>query len=94
VIAGVWPKIAQRLVRAYERRRMARTSRAQPILFVCLGNIIRSAFAAELLRTRSLGWADVRIRSAGLEAPTDGPAHPIAVQCARRFGVQLYVNHG
>jgi len=63
--------------------------RAQTILFVCVGNIIRSAFAAELLRSRSIGRADVRIRSAGLDATTDGPAHPTAVQCARHFGVDL-----
>src|SRR5262245_59937158 len=66
-----------------------RVARAQTILFVCVGNIIRSAFAAELLRLRSLGRAHVRIRSAGLDATTDGPAHPTAVQCARRFGVDL-----
>ena len=66
-----------------------RVARAQTILFVCVGNIIRSAFAAELLRSRSVGRADVRIRSAGLDATTDGPAHPTAVQCARRFGVDL-----
>ena len=100
MIAGVWQKVARRLARAYERRRMVRATqqpgelagqvaRARTILFVCLGNIIRSAFAAELLRSRSLGRADVRIRSAGLDATTDGPAHPTAVQCARRFGVDL-----
>src|SRR5262249_11567579 len=62
---------------------------ARAILFVCTGNIIRSAFAAELLRSRSLGRTDLQIRSAGLNATTDGPAHPTAVECARRFGVDL-----
>jgi protein-tyrosine phosphatase len=66
-----------------------RVARAQVILFVCTGNIIRSAFAAELLRSRSIGRADLRIRSAGLNATTNGPAHPTAVQCALRFGVDL-----
>src|SRR4030095_11864084 len=46
-------------------------------------------FAAELLRSRSVGRADLRVRSAGLNATTGGPAHPTAVQCARRFGVDL-----
>src|SRR5262249_46000899 len=91
-------RVARRLARTYEHWRMVqatrrpelagRMARAQAILFVCTGNIIRSAFAAELLRSRSLGRADFRIRAAGLNA-TDGPAHPTAVQCARRFGVDL-----
>jgi protein-tyrosine-phosphatase len=99
LIAPVLQKVARRLAQAYERRRMVRAIRrpelagrvaqAQTILFVCVGNIIRSAFAAELLRAHSIGRADVRIRSAGLDARTDGPAHPTAVQRARRFGVDL-----
>lgn len=67
----------------------ARVARAQRILFVCLGNIIRSAFAAELLRARSLGRPHLRLRSAGLDATPDRPADPTAVQRARRFGVNL-----
>lgn len=66
-----------------------RVAGAQTILFVCLGNIIRSAFAAELLRTRSVGRAVGRIRSAGIAARPDSPAHPGAVECAWRFGVDL-----
>jgi protein-tyrosine-phosphatase len=100
VIADLWQKVARRVARVRQRRRMiqaarqpaeltARVARARTIVFVCLGNIIRSAFAAELLRSRSGGRTDVRIRSAGLDATTDGPAHPTAVQCARRFGVDL-----
>jgi protein-tyrosine-phosphatase len=98
VIADLRQRVVRRLARAYEHRRMVqavrrrelagRMARAQAVLFVCTGNIIRSAFAAELLRSRSVGRMDLRIRSAGLEA-TDGPAHPTAVQCARRFGVDL-----
>ena len=100
MIAGLWQKVMRRLARAHVHRRMVRAThppgelagrvaRAQAILFVCTGNIIRSAFAAELLRSRSVGRADLRIRSAGLNATTGGPAHPTAVQCARRFGVDL-----
>src|SRR5262245_43679495 len=98
VIANLWQKVVRRLARARERRRMVNATRqpsalaerlgpARAILFVCTGNIIRSVFAAELLRSRS-GRTDVQIRSAGLNA-TDGPAHPMAVHCARRFGVDL-----
>lgn len=100
MIADLWRKLTRRLARVYHRRRMrqaahcpgelaARVAGARTILFVCLGNIIRSAFAAELLRSRSLGRVDVVIRSAGLDATPNGPAHPTAVQCARRFGLDL-----
>jgi len=100
MISGLWTKVARRLARARQRRRMlhvahhpgelaSRVARARTIVFVCFGNIIRSAFAAELLRSRSLGRTDVRIRSAGLYATVDDPAHPTAVQCARKFGVDL-----
>jgi protein-tyrosine-phosphatase len=100
VIANVWQRVARRLARLHQRRRMARAAsrpgelaarveRARTIVFVCHGNIIRSAFAAELLRARSVGQTDLRIRSAGLEAATDNPAHPTAVQCAGRFGIGL-----
>jgi protein-tyrosine-phosphatase len=99
LVVDLCEKLARRLARAYERRRMAqaarqpdelalRVARAQAILFVCTGNIIRSAFAAELLRSLRHGRPDVMILSAGLDA-TDGPAHPTAVRCARRFGVDL-----
>jgi glycosyltransferase involved in cell wall biosynthesis/protein-tyrosine-phosphatase len=100
VTERLWQKVTRRLARANQRRRMlhvarhpnelaARLARARTILFVCYGNIIRSAFAAELLRAHSRGRPDLQIRSAGLHAAPDGPAHPTAVQCARRFGVDL-----
>jgi protein-tyrosine-phosphatase len=100
VIARLWQKVMQRLARAHVHWRMVqvtrhpgelagRVARAQGILFVCTGNIIRSAFAAELLRARSTGRTNLRICSAGLNATADGPAHPTAVHCARRFGVDL-----
>jgi len=100
VSAGLWQSVTLRLARAHQRRRVrqaarhpgelaAQVARARTILFVCLGNIIRSAFAAELLRARSLGRPDLRIRSVGLAATPDRPADPTAVQCAGRFGVDL-----
>jgi protein-tyrosine phosphatase len=58
-------------------------------MFVCHGNIIRSAFAAELLRSLSGGRMKIRIRSAGIDAKANDRAHPTAVQCALRFGVDL-----
>jgi low molecular weight protein-tyrosine phosphatase len=100
MIARLRRKLARRAGRIEHGRRMAeaaqnaselagRLARARTILFVCLGNIIRSAFAAELLRVRSVGCAVGRIESAGLAATPDDPAHPGAVQCAQRFGVDL-----
>lgn len=100
MMSGLWQRVERRLVRAHQHRRMARAAsrphelatrlaQARTILFVCHGNIIRSAFAAELMRSRDLGPTDIRVRSAGLEAKSNGPAHPTAVDCARRFGVDL-----
>jgi protein-tyrosine phosphatase len=100
MITELWQKVRRRLARAHQRRRMRRAARrpgnlaarvagARTILFVCHGNIIRSAFAAELMRSRSLGRAPLRVRSAGLAARANGPAHPTAIECAREFGVDL-----
>jgi protein-tyrosine phosphatase len=90
---------ARRLARVHHRRRMRQAARhpgelvariegARTILFVCLGNIIRSAFAAELLRAR-LGRTRLSIGSAGLAAALNHSADPTAVECARGFGVDL-----
>jgi protein-tyrosine-phosphatase len=100
VSTDLWRSVTYRLARVRQRRRMRRAARhpseiatrvlaARTILFVCLGNIIRSAFAAGLLGAHSAGRPDLRIRSAGLDAATDHTADPTAVQCARRFGVDL-----
>ena len=100
VSADLWRSVTYRLARIRQRRRMRRAARhsseiatrvlaARTILFVCLGNIIRSAFAAGLLGVHSSGRQDLRIRSVGLDAATNHTADPTAVQCARRFGVDL-----
>jgi L-malate glycosyltransferase len=60
---------------------------AKTVLVVCHGNIIRSAFAAELLRQR-IG-AGVRIHSAGLAAVTGAPSHPSAIRIAASCDVDL-----
>lgn len=56
------------------------------VLVLCHGNICRSPFAAALLQLRSPG---IEVRSAGLQAGDRDPADPLAVKCARRFGVSL-----
>lgn len=65
-------------LRDIDRRRIER------LVFVCKGNICRSAYAAELARSR--GWPAV---SAGLEADPGVPADAQASACARRRGVEL-----
>jgi protein-tyrosine-phosphatase len=100
MISVLWQKLARRLARVHERWRASRAARARTglttrvahartILFVCFGNIIRSAFAAELLRARCGEPGDLSIRSAGTNATTDDPAHPTAQRCAQRFGIDL-----
>jgi protein-tyrosine-phosphatase len=97
--AQVWDATTWRLARARQRRRMLRAARrprdmaarlatARTILFVCLGNIIRSAFAAALLRAQGAG-PPLRIDSAGLRAATGHPADPTAVRRARPYGIDL-----
>jgi protein-tyrosine phosphatase len=99
MITNLWPRAMRRLARIHQQQRMRRTARhpeelvaqvgrARTILFVCFGNIIRSAFAAELLRMR-VAHPDLRVSSVGLNATPNDPAHPTAVQCARQFGVDL-----
>jgi protein-tyrosine-phosphatase len=97
--ADVWQSVRWRLDRARHRRRMRSAVRggelahrvrdARTVVFVCLGNIIRSAFAAELARARGLECAGLRIGSVGLDASPGDGADASAVRCARRFGVDL-----
>jgi protein-tyrosine phosphatase len=59
-------------------------ARVERLVFVCLGNINRSAFAAEV--ARSLGAHAVSI---GLSTTTGAPAYPMAVSTAREMAVDL-----
>lgn len=72
-----------------ERVRSALRS-AKSLLFVCHGNIIRSAFAARLLAQGLHGRRPaVAICSGGLEAVPGRPAHPTAVRTAAARRVDL-----
>jgi len=64
------------------------------VLFVCYGNIIRSALAAALMRDhgRVLGNRLCRVESAGLAAKPGRPADPRAIAAGRALGVDL-VDH-
>jgi protein-tyrosine-phosphatase len=61
---------------------------ARSVLFVCHGNIIRSAFAAHLLRHVLGSATGVEVMSAGVEAAHGQPAHP----CALRLAEELHVD--
>jgi protein-tyrosine phosphatase len=60
------------------------------VMFVCHGNIIRSALAEALLRQHfARAGATAVVCSAGVAATPGRPADPRAVAVARRFGVDL-----
>jgi protein-tyrosine phosphatase len=67
------------------------TSSKSAVLFVCYGNIIRSALAEGLYRRHSaeLGTVHVRVRSAGLSAKPGREADARAVAAGRALGVDL-----
>jgi protein-tyrosine phosphatase len=85
---------------AVERRRMNLIRRnpaalkqslrsAERLLVMCHGNIIRSPFAAHLLRQALAGRPSVSVVSAGLEAVPGKRAHPTALVTATTRRVDL-----
>lgn len=91
---------ARQLRHASGRRQMNRIRRSpaalrgalkngKNILIVCHGNIIRSAFAANLIRQTLGEQAPVSIASAGLEAMPGRSAHPTALVTAAARRVDL-----
>lgn len=62
----------------------ARLERPERLVFVCLGNINRSAFAAEVARRHGLACVSI-----GLETATGLPAYDMAVVQARAMGYDL-----
>ncbi len=82
-----------RLLHPLRRRRARRAVRARRdaarILFLCLGNICRSPYAAAVLRRELSGRPDApAVESAGLLAP-GRPSPPEARRVAARRGVDL-----
>jgi protein-tyrosine phosphatase len=66
-------------------------ARVESILFVCLGNICRSPFAAELAAQllRDRGRADVRFTSAGIRPSQAGRPPAYACEVSARYGLSL-----
>ncbi len=85
--------VRRRLLRMLGIERRASLPRhAESVLFVCHGNIMRSAAAAGFLRDelRAAGVANVRIGSAGTHAHDGRPADARAVEAARELGLSLH----
>jgi len=59
-------------------------ARCHRLVFVCLGNINRSAFAHRVAED-----AGLKVASLGLSTSTGAPAFPVAVETARRFDTDL-----
>ena len=62
---------------------------ATSILIVCHGNIIRSAFAAHVLRYVLGAATRVSVTSAGIDALPGRPAHPCALRLAEALHVDM-----
>ena len=73
---------AMRRLRRISGSIAARVQSARSVLMVCHGNIIRSPFAAQVVKGAVNGSKAVSVASAGLEAVPGKPAHPKAVQVA------------
>ncbi len=91
--------------RTYVQRRLLRMAGVNPavslprptqsVLFVCHGNIMRSAAAAGFLREElhATGVTNVRIASAGTHAKDGRPADARAQEAARALGLSLRDHH-
>lgn len=78
------------LRRRIARRRLREAGPVRRVVFVCMGNICRSPFAARYLERElaSDRGGGIRIESAGFIRP-GRPSPPEAIRTAARFGVDL-----
>lgn len=91
----IWLRLLDGLGMRASNRRMVPPS-ARSFVFVCWGNIMRSAMAEFLMRQalRDAGLAEhVQIRSAGLHATPGREAHPWAQEAAAQLGISLSQHH-
>lgn len=86
-LKNAWESLLYRIV----RRRLDLRD-IKHIVFVCKGNICRSAFAEQYLKKKITGEA-VCIESCGLDVDQGGYSPPEAVRVAGDFGVDLASHH-
>jgi protein-tyrosine-phosphatase len=72
----------------HTRRAVGAVREADRVLFVCYGNIMRSAFAAAYFE-QTAGATDIETISAGFHYAAGRPADPRMLAAARRRGVDL-----
>jgi protein-tyrosine-phosphatase len=95
VDAGVrkaWSTLARQrmeLIRRNPGDLVAKLQQARSVLIVCHGNIIRSAFAAQVLRDVLGPAARVTVTSAGVDALPGRAAHPCALELAEALNVDM-----
>ena len=82
--AGLW---WHRVVAA--RRLKRALPRAQRVLFVCYGNIMRSPFASGYAQRAHGVRSPLEVRSAGFHARGGRPADPRALEASKSWGVDL-----
>lgn len=91
----IWLRLLDGLGMHASNQRMVPAS-ARSFVFVCWGNIMRSAMAEFLMRRalREAGLAEqVRIESAGLHATAGREAHPWAQTASEQLGISLSQHH-
>jgi protein-tyrosine-phosphatase len=74
-------------VDSHERRLREALARARTVLFVCLGNVCRSPFAAGCARNHLS--PEITALSAGTYPSPNRPSPPAACEVAAEFGVDL-----
>ena len=91
----IWLRLLDGLGIRAPNRQMVPSS-ARSLVFVCWGNIMRSAMAEFLMRRalRNAGLAEqVQIKSAGLHATPGHEAHPWAQAASEKLGISLSQHH-
>ena len=86
-----WPeRRLHPLRRRRARRRLAEAAVPDSVLFICLGNICRSPFAAELARSvfQARGLGTISVQSAGFIGP-GRPTPDFGLDAAEAHGVDL-----
>ena len=85
-VRTLWQSLAY-----YFFRRRGQIGHLRHIVFVCLGNVCRSAFAEYYCKSSPL-FNGLRIESCGLEVDQSVPSPPDALKIAEEFGVDLTEN--